>query len=159
MVEKLQSCLWTSRSKKTESTSVTLVSSCFRLPPLILAGVSWRVTNQQQRWAKIAACGQTLEDPLDAENNWDTDLFCQKQQNSPFLKYDWPSADKWHKAGFQIRLSRLDFVTFDGLVHHHLTGFAMATAPPTMKATTGTFDIKMVPLVLLNFQAGQYIPL
>jgi hypothetical protein len=35
----------------------------------------------------------------------------------------------------------------------------MATAPPTMKATTVTFDIKIVPLVLLNFQAGQYIPL
>ena len=53
-------------AEKTESTSVTLASSCFRLPPLLLAGVSWRVANQQQRWAKIAACGHTQEDPSDA---------------------------------------------------------------------------------------------
>jgi hypothetical protein len=35
----------------------------------------------------------------------------------------------------------------------------MATAPPTMKSTTFTFGMKMVPLGALNFQAGQYIPL
>jgi hypothetical protein len=51
------------------------------------------------------------------------------------------------------------FVTFDRLVHHHLAGFTMATAPPTMKATTFTFNMKELPLGPLNFQAGQYIPL
>jgi hypothetical protein len=33
------------------------------------------------------------------------------------------------------------------------------TAPPTMKATTFTIDMIMVPLGALTFQAGQYIPL
>jgi len=49
----------------------------------------------------------------------------------------------------------MDFVTFERLVHHHLAGFTMETAPPTMKATTFTFDLKMVPLGGLNFKAGQ----
>jgi hypothetical protein len=35
----------------------------------------------------------------------------------------------------------------------------MATAPPTMKATTFTFGMKTVPLGSLNFQAGQLNPL